>query len=188
MKNVAYIIIATLLLFIRCIFDIQPENSDIIKNGNIEEGEQTPAYWAFAVVGQNKYVSDWSMERYRNFNHSLKIAIQSIDDGGAFAYWWQLIESDIPHNKCLILKAHIKTENISPPGINIAVRTDGPNRVLGFADLKSTVKGSEDWTSYSVCLPPVDFKTEKIYIFLIIYPKTTGVVYFDDISLTSYDL
>ena len=114
--------------------------------------------------------------------------IESINDGGAFAYWWQLIDSAIPRNKSLLLTVYIKLENVSFPGINIAIRTDASNSGLGFANLKTEIKGNQDWAPYSVVLPYVDLSTEKIYVFLICYPKTTGVIYFDDISLTSYDL
>ena len=140
------------------------------------------------MVGLNEYTAGWSTENHRSHNHSLKIEIESIEDGGSFAYWWQLIESDIPYNKSLVLKAHIKLENVTALGVKIAIRTDGTNGVLGFADLKSPVKGNKNWTSYFVCLPPADMRTKRIFIFLICYPKTTGVIFVDDISLTSYDL
>ena len=55
-----------------------------------------------------------------------------------------------------------------------------------FASTGGTVeiKGTKDWTSYTVTSPDIPHGISKINVYLILVKSTIGTVYFDDISLT----
>ncbi len=117
--------------------------------------------------------------------YSLKISRTNIDTAKIW-YWYQKYSGKIPVGLDLTLKAKIKGLNLSGNGASIAIRCDGATPDLQFETTQSVVNinGTFDWTTYTVSLSNVKSNVTSIYVFLIYLPKTTGTVYFDDVTLT----
>jgi hypothetical protein len=99
----------------------------------------------------------------------------------------QSILSDIPAGKTVILEAWIKGVNLTGKGAAIAIFCYDGNSVLQYISTEGnqSVKGTFDWTKYSVTLTNISADTQTIWVYLMYLSGTTGKVYFDDITLTS---
>ena len=102
-----------------------------------------------------------------------------------FGTWYQSYSGEMPKGKDLVLKVKIKGKNLTNQGISIAIRADRPSTTSQFSTTQAhqSITGTFDWTDYTVRLIKVADDANKIFVFLVFLPSTTGEVYFDDISL-----
>jgi hypothetical protein len=91
----------------------------------------------------------------------------------------------------LTLEAHVRLVDVQGPGFAIALRGDdptlGPGGSEAFASTQGRIdiRGTADWTEYSVHLQDLDASIGTISVFLILLPGTTGNVYVDDVTLST---
>jgi len=168
-----------------------PEESkpvQILLNPDAEDGVGSPEHWDFAEVGPqpgNDYAFEWSVSEAHSGSHSLSIKLKVVSDQSAFAYWNQAIDTNIPHGKKLVLRAAVKT-SLAGQGAGIMVRGDDASGPSVWATTQGTVSitGDHDWYTVSTTLPNVPAGITKLWVFLMLFPNSTGAVYFDDIELS----
>jgi len=117
--------------------------------------------------------------------HSLEItAIDTQADG--FSFWSQQLTSmDFPEGVKLILRAKVKTQNVTGEGAFVALRCDSNTAVLAFETTQGTtlINGSNDFKEYTVEMNAIPQGTTSVWVFLIMSGTCTGSAYFDDVSL-----
>jgi hypothetical protein len=168
-----------------------PEESkpvQILLNSDVEDGVGSPEHWSSAEVGPqpgNDYTFEWSVSEAHSGSHSLLIKLNAVSDHDAFAYWNQLIDTNIPHGKKLALRATVKT-SLAGQGVGIMVRGDDASGPSVWATTQGAVSitGVHDWYAVSTTLGNVPAGITKLWVFLMLFPNSTGSVYFDDIELT----
>lgn len=168
-----------------------PTEVQILQNTDVESGDDLPTGWwpAGADTVAGGFRTTWSTEDAVSPTHSLKISQEVVSNPDAFAFWAQTINSDIPTGKELTLTASIKTD-LTGLGAIIVIRGDDTDPPSGNAEMFATtqglitITGEEDWREYWVTLPEVSDSILSITVFLILGANSTGVVYFDDITLT----
>lgn len=168
-----------------------PTKLQILQNTDVESGNGLPSGWWFAgadtVTGG--FRTTWSTEEAVSPIHSLKLSQEEVNNPDVFAFWAQTINTDIPTGKKLTLTASIKTD-LTGPGVAIVIRGDDTDPPSGngeaFVTTQGliTITGEDDWLEYFIAMPDVPDDILSITVFLILLPSSTGVVYFDDITLT----
>jgi hypothetical protein len=170
---------------------VGPDQSNpvqMLANPGVEDGSGAPEHWSFSEAGTppgNDYLFEWSEAESHSGSRSLMIGLGSVQHGGAFAHWNQSIDSGIPHGKKLTLEVAVKTL-LSGAGAGFMVRVDDENGPVTWATTQGVteITGVEDWRVFSTSLESVPGEVTKIWVFLILFPNTTGTVFFDDIELT----
>ena len=95
----------------------------------------------------------------------------------------------IPTGAKLTLKAKIKTVNLQGKGVSLAMigyqsfRND-VKTVFSTSTEKTPITGTSEFKEYTATLDQYPGNIDYISIYLFYLPKTTGVAYFDDITLT----
>lgn len=186
-------ILSVVMLFVACGGDDDtvegPGNPvQILSNPGVEDGSGTPDSWAWAKAGPqpgNNYAFEWSAAESHSGSRSLMIKLDAVTASSAFAYWNQLVDSNIPHGKKLVLSAAVKT-NLSGEGGGMMVRADDAIGPVVWATTQGEVSitGVQDWHVVSTTLPNVPGEITELRVFLMLFPNTTGTIYFDDIELT----
>jgi len=164
--------------------------SELTNNGNIEKNFES---WFFGFdvphpKNPNNYTYGFTEEFAASPKNSLKINCNKVTNDTAFCFYSQTIPTtNLKVGSKLTLKVKIKTLNMVGEGVSIAIRGDGANLPSVF--FKTTqgvtqITGNQDFKEYSVSLDSYAGNANQIFIFLVYLPKTTGSVYFDDVSLT----
>jgi|GEM_PF-950783 hypothetical protein len=172
--------------FNRCTDD-ELEPGQLISNGNVEAGSTSPCSW-WKTDSYGKYNLTSTDQESFSGRKSLNISIQNAHTD-AFAYWGQTITTNIPIGMDVTLRAKIKGD-LEGEGVSIALRGDdttspsGPDAQFISTQYKTKITGQFNWKEYSIKLDNVDSSTQSLTVYLIYLPKTTGHVFFDDISLT----
>ena len=167
--------------------------SSILNNGDVELGNDQPDSWLPFIWGSNNYEMSWTTEDFHSSSHSLKMSLDTSKFANSHACWLQHLNLDAPPSNDFTITAHIKTENVVGDGVGFFVRF-GRNRDLipgaeadvFYADPNAVpISGTKDWDecSHSVAVSDVPPDTDCMQVFLIFLPKSTGTVYFDDITL-----
>jgi hypothetical protein len=142
-------------------------------------------YWGRLVDGD--FELEWTDEEYVSPTHSLKISATSHTDS-TYAAWAQALATGIPNGNDVKLEIKIKGVDLEGDGVAIALRGDDSvsKTVVQFesTDNQVEIKGTFDWTSYTVELNDVEENVDMLLVFLIYMPNTTGTVYFEDAFLT----
>lgn len=169
--------------------DIQGQ-TPLLTNGNIEQKIQG---WGFSYdtpnpTNPNGYAFGFTSEAASSPQYSLKINCNQVKNDTAFSYYVQhsIPMSTIPVGAKLTLKAKIKTALIGQ-GVSIAIRGDKGSMYGVFfvtTQGKTPITGTQEFTEYSVVLPSFPGGVDDLLVYLVYLPKTTGYVYFDDLSLT----
>ena len=169
--------------------DVQAQ-TPLITNGDIEQKIQG---WGFGYdtphpTNPNGYAFGFTSEAASSPQYSLKINCNQVKNDTAFSYYVQnsIPMSTIPVGAKLTLKAKIKTALVGQ-GVSIAIRGDkGSTYGVFFVTTqgKTPITGTQDFTEYSVVLPSFPGGIDNLLVYLVYLPKTTGYVYFDDLSLT----
>lgn len=180
-------LISILLIFSSCDKEEEPENFDtggLLKNGSVEYWLNKTESW-YGYDGD--YNASWVMNEHYDGQYSLCIS-SDIDTSEDLAAWTQLVKSNISVNKKLKLEAYLKLDNVTGTGIGCSVRADNSSNESVFFEstfTNTSITGSHDWKLYSLTSDTeIPEDAVKLYVFLIMAPKTTGTVYFDKISLT----
>ncbi|HBH82639.1 MAG: hypothetical protein A2X04_12215 [Bacteroidetes bacterium GWF2_41_9] len=104
-----------------------------------------------------------------------------------YAYYSQRYPRTMPYGNDLTLKAHIKGVDLEGEGISLIIRCEdkslAPVQVV-TTEGSVSIKGTFDWTAYTVELKDLQSTVDVLYVYLNYLPNTTGKVYFDDITLT----
>ncbi len=183
--------------------DAQPQIiANVLINGDMEASPYND--WGSylgksSMVNPNKYVVDYTTEAASSPVHSLKVSSDAVKNDSTYQYFQQffkLTDRPIPAGAKLTLKAKIKTSNIQGNGISIAM---GGYQVIANANGQSTavnstfytstegvtpIKGTNDFKEYALTWTSLPATTTQLYILLAYLTKTTGTVYFDDVSLS----
>lgn len=166
--------------------------SELTNNGNIEKGFES-WFFGFDVAhpkNPNNYTYGFTEEFAASPKNSLKINCNKVTNDTAFCFYSQTIPTtNLRVGSKLTLKVKIKTLNMVGEGISIAIRGDKTGANLQTVFFKTTqgvtqITGNQDFKEYSVSLESYAGDANEIFLFLVYLPKTTGSVYFDDISLT----
>ena len=118
-------------------------------------------------------------------DHSLKIAALDTQADG-FSYWYrQFTSTGFPAGAKLVLKAKVKTDNVTEDGVFVALRCDMDVQVLEFKTTQNKIfiNGSADFREYTVEIGAIPKNTNTIRVFLIMSGFSTGTAYFDDVTL-----
>ncbi|GAB3037757.1 hypothetical protein [Spirosoma pulveris] len=167
-----------------------PAQKPLLTNGDIEQKIQG---WSFGYdtphpTNPNGYAFGFTSEAASSPQYSLKINCNQVRNDSAFSYYVQnsISMSTIPVGAKLTLKAKIKTALVGQ-GVSIAIRGDKGNAYGVFfvtTQGKTPITGTQEFTEYSVVLPSYPGGIDNLLVYLVYLPKTTGSVYFDDLSLT----
>ena len=182
-------VVAIMGAMIACKKEEVSVQTPLITNGNIEQKIQG---WRFGYdtpnpTNPNGYDYGFTAEAASSPQYSLKINCNQVKNDTAYSYYVQnsIPMSTIPVGARLTLKAKIKTALVGQ-GVAIALRGDkGTKSGVFFVTTqgKTPITGTQEFTEYSVELPSFAGGIDNLLVFLVYLPKTTGYVYFDDVSL-----
>lgn len=163
---------------------------NLLTNGDIESGILNWGFLSSVQNNPNSYVSEATEEFAASPKKSLKISCTKVNDTGAFGYFVQsFLVTDLKTGSKLTLKAKVKGVNLTGNGLSIALRGDMTG-VTGSRFFQSSqdvtpLRGTFDFREVTVTLDAYQGNADRIIVFLLYLPNTTGTAYFDDISLTS---
>jgi hypothetical protein len=167
--------------------EAQPQ-TPLIANGNIEQEFQG---WFFNYdlqhpTNPNGYDYGFTAEAASSPKYSLKVNCNQVKNDTAFCYYGQqkIATATIPTGAKITLKAKIKTA-LKGNGVSLAIRGDKNNKDVFFVSTqgKTSITGTQEFTEYSVVIDSYPGNIDNLQIFLVYLPRTTGYVYFDDVSL-----
>lgn len=170
--------------------DAQPQDTNLLTNGNVEQQSQNWFfnYDASHATNPNGFAYGHTSEAASSPQYSLKINCNAVRQDSAFCFYGQnnIPFNDIPVGAKLTLTAKIKPVNLTGQGVSIAIRGDKGNQVVFFQTTQGTtpITGTSDFKEHSVTLNNYPGSIDNLLIFMVYLPKTTGYVYFDDIALT----
>jgi hypothetical protein len=155
-------------------------------NSGVEQGQGIPSGW---YKSENTAVLSWTDEVAHAGDRSIKIA--STDKREHVCAWAYTVTTGLPVGKQLTLTVHLKTVDVKGQGVCVALRADDTPTADDKAEMYATtqgkkiIKGSHDWTEYSISFSePLSFEIKSVTVYLIFLPDTKGSVYFDDITLS----
>ncbi len=148
--------------------------------------------WEFRNEGEPIAGGEISQEAAASGNYALKIYVSPEEEAAASSYWRYIIRKpQVPEGTKLVLKAKIRTEEVTGPGVVMAMR--GDNFRAGRSPLNITsenqlrITGTSDFTEYVIdWLDYFPEGVDALYIFLLLKEGSTGTVYFDDITLEQH--
>jgi hypothetical protein len=158
----------------------------LLLNSDLEYNPNNGSSWFNLGGGGNDFIASWTDEDSFSPTHSIKIAKTTVDTTNGW-YWYQVYSGIMPIGQTLTLTAKIKGVNLTGAGVSMLIRCDGANQnTVQFAGTEgiTSITGNFDWSTYSVSLSNLSTDVYQIVFFLIYLPKTTGTVYFDDVTLT----
>ncbi len=173
---------------------VQPTQIKII-NGNVEEGLIVPAGWWYSN-GLGNYYLAWTEQEFFSPEKSLGISTQIIDSSNfvlfaqttyssIFAFWAQTFITNLPTGRHITLKVKVKG-NLIGEGVTISMCGKNIYGSLKQSAFTPKISGNFDWTEYSLQLSNLRNDLRSLTIYLQYEQNTTGEVYFDDISLTTF--
>lgn len=183
------------MLFFQCDFgkDGLPANSQLLRNTDISLTPDSVSPWV--PVTSEGFSLGVSQEVFLSGNRSLFIENRDSLNVNT-AIWRQTYNGPMPsEGRRLTLRAHLKGENIELKGPNsnifISIRmfpvedSEGTtiNRFL-TSQTRFRIFGTFDWEPLAITLTSVPKDIDLMMVYLVMGPRTTGKVYFDDITLT----
>ena len=183
--------------------EAQPQTiATVLVNGDMEASPYND--WGSylgrnSTTNPNTYVVDYSTEASSSPAHSIKVSSNAVKNDTTYQYMQQVFkvaDRPIPAGAKLTLKAKIKTNAIQGTGISIAM---GGNQAITnslgqVTKVNSTfytstegvtlITGTNDFKEYTLTWDSFPAATTHVYVLLAYLPKTTGVVYFDDVVLS----
>lgn len=170
-----------------------PSGSQLLRNSNLSNSPDNVAPWN--SVNANPFRVGVSDAVFHSGNRSLFIEGTDSLANNSVA-WVQHYIGPMPREgRRLRLRLLMKGENIqlNSPSANVwvTIRTwpvEGPNRTTFGRSVSSQrsnfIEGTFDWTPFEIILPSFPSDANRISVFLVMGPQTTGRVFFDDITLT----
>ena len=174
-----------------CKEEAQPQ-VQLLQNGNVEQKFQNWFfnYDAANTKNPNEYDFGFTAEAASSPQYSLKINCNTVKNDSAFCFYGQILATPtIATGAKVTLNASIKTVSLKGKGVSIALRGDkivnGKNTQIFFTTTqgKVSITGTGEFKTYSVTLDSYPGNIDNLIVFLVYLPETTGVVYFDDVSL-----
>lgn len=110
---------------------------------------------------------------------------------GFFSFWAQTLPVGNVAGMTLELSVEIKTSDVRGEGIALAIRGDDQSLRNADAEAWATtrdsilIQGTQEWTRYSVQLSDLEATIDRVTVYLMFLPNTSGIVYFDDAVLSS---
>ncbi len=203
----AYFIVALLsssLLFNSCKKEeAQPQTiATVLVNGDMEASPYND--WGSylgrnSTTNPNPYVVDYSTEAASSPAHSIKVSSSAVKNDTTYQYmqqFFKIADRPIPAGAKLTLKAKIKTNTVQGNGISIAMggyqivtNSIGQNTNVNSTFYTSTegvtsITGTNDFKEYTLTWSSLPAATTHVFVLLAYLPKTTGIVYFDDVTLS----
>jgi hypothetical protein len=143
--------------------------------------------WTFhKTVSSLNHVESISNTNYVSAHHSLSIQAPAGGVTDGFSYWvFSVDPSGITTGSELELKVKVKLDNVTTGGVSIVLRGDVGGSQGFFKTTQGVVdiKGTQNFTEYTVSQPYFPAKVSTLYIFLVFFGNSTGTVYFDDVTL-----
>ncbi|MBO0939615.1 hypothetical protein J2I47_23900 [Fibrella sp. HMF5335] len=184
------LVLSVALLFNACKKEEAQPQAPLVTNGDIEQKYQG-WFFNFSTPNQanpNGYDQGFTAESAASPQYSLKINCNTVKNDSAFCYYGQqnIPIKDIPVAAKLTLKAKIKTVNMKGSGVSLVIRGDKDGKTAFFMTTqgKMSINDVKEFTEYSVTVDSFPGNVDNLLFFLVYLPKTTGSVYFDDVSLT----
>ncbi|WP_146140061.1 hypothetical protein [Cecembia rubra] len=188
-------IISILFLLLGCSDnnDMLPSGSQLLKNSDFSANPDNVSPWvAISSPGFNLGVSG---EVFKNGSRS--VFIENIDSlNQNTGNWKQSYTGPAPRaGRTLRMRAFLKGENINlrGPGSNIYIsmrafpvqdsRGSSLGRFISSQD-RILVTGTFDWRPIELVLNNAPEEIDFITVYLVMGPRVTGRVYFDDVTLT----
>lgn len=193
MKKIS-LLIPIFALFISCKEDDGlPGNTQLLKNTDLASPDGSISPWM--PVTEPGFTLGTSTEIFRSANKSLFIEnSDSLNTNSAT--WRQTFNGPMPKKgRKLVLRAFLKGEDIALKGpesnVFISIRAfpveDSNGSTFGryVTTLNQIgVSGTFDWKQLRLTLPSTPEEVDNIVVYLSMGSKTTGKIYFDDITLT----
>jgi hypothetical protein len=193
MKRI-YLIIFISAFFIHCAEDDGlPDNTQLLKNSNLTSSDGSVSPWT--PISEPGFTLRPDTEVFRSANRSLFIENSdslNINSGT----WRQSYIGPMPKKgRKLVLRAFLKGEDVALKGpesnVYISIRAfpveDSSGSTFGryvTTQNQVLVSGTFDWTQLRLTLPNTPEEVDNIVVYLVMGPRTTGKIYFDDITLT----
>lgn len=151
------------------------------------EGTQQQVWLSTHNPGTNDhgFLLNITEAQYHSPTHSLTISRTRLS-ADSLAAVGQQYSSVMPAGEDLTFSAWVKGVNLTGNGASLMIRCDDGqgNIIQASPQLAAPIKGTFDWTEYSVSLSDVSSDVRNILVWLVYLENTTGTVYFDDVSLT----
>jgi C-terminal processing protease CtpA/Prc len=170
---------------ILCLFVSYSFSQTVTKNNNFNFGFETVSKPNALPDGWNRYgnlyyeVKIDTLEKHGGNN---SILIQSTEKSGTSAF--SLCSTSFPakyEGEQIELKAFMKLQDVTTRPISLLLRIDGEDGILQLYNMQEKdIKGTKDWTLYSVKLPLPD-AAKIIAIGAILYGK--GKLWVDDFQV-----
>lgn len=187
------IILCLVWLSIGCVEkeDLLPTGTQLLRNSNLSNSMDNVRPWVSTVVSTfNLGVSD---EVYFSGNRSIFLEGTDSLATGSVA-WAQHYSGPLPSNRRLRFRAMLKAENIelhsSQSNVWVTIRAWSTEQQGGsLSRMVSSqrslfISDTFDWSNFELTLPSTPRDADRVSVFLVMGPRTTGRVYFDNITLT----
>lgn len=177
--------------------DAQPQTiANVLTGGDFETSPYTT--W-LSTVNKNSttqptsYSVDYSTEAASSPTHSIKVSCKAAPSDSTYQLFQQFLftsSTPIPTGAKLTLKAKIKTVNLQGEGISMAmggnkgVNDNHESAFFTESRGKVAITGTNDFKEYTLTFDSFPENTYSFYVLFFYLPKTTGTVYYDDITLS----
>ncbi len=190
------VLLAFLSIILSCKKDsgnVNPSTgTELLQNGNLD-GTTTNWFSGFespAGSNPNNYVLELSEDFSVSPKKSIKIQCDKVNNTASFCHYNQAFSTTgLKAGAILTLNAKIKGVNLVGQGLSIAIRGDktGASSSVFFRTTQgvSPITGTFDFKEFSVSLESYEGNADRIIVFIVFLPQTTGTAYIDDISLKS---
>lgn len=169
---------------------------NVVTDGDFESSpyqDWTSSPYRAATTNPNNYSVVYSTEAASSPSHSIKVSLTASSNDSTFHIFQQVINTiarSIPTGAKLTLKVKIKTVNLQGNGVSLVVGgnqgADGKYAPTFYSSTegKTLIVGTNDFKEYSLTVDALPANTTSLYVALFYLPKTTGTVYYDDVSLS----
>jgi hypothetical protein len=120
----------------------------------------------------------------------LSASISCDTASNSFSLWGQKISGNLPTGSRLKLNLKIKLDNVEGSGVGYAVRFDNTENPEGEAEKFTTsqgimqISGDADWKEYELTTEEISDDIKSVTVYLMMFDRTTGTAYFDDVVLS----
>jgi hypothetical protein len=173
--------------------DSFPSGTQLLENPDLDSPDGSVSPWV--PVTEPGFNLGSSTEVFRSSNRSLYIEnSDSLNTNSAT--WRQSYKGPMPNKgRKLVLRAFLKGEKIELKGpesnVFISIRAfpveDSNGSTFGryvTTQNQIGVSGTFEWTQLRLTLPNTPEEVDNIVVYLVMGSRTTGKIYFDDITLT----
>jgi hypothetical protein len=145
--------------------------------------------WHFTQTAGSVQTGALSSQVYLSAGTSMEIQ-SAITSPTAYSYWYySWMPQGLNQSDRLQLTVNVKLENVTGPGVYIALRGNSDTKSVFIRSTQNVTKisGTSGFTSYSVQVPYYLTSAKYLVIYLIMDAQSTGTVYFDDVTVTKFN-